>query len=57
VVKQVKADFQTASVTPKLKALLTIAGKVQRGGKNVTGEDVAMPAIWAQPTSRFMTPC
>jgi uncharacterized peroxidase-related enzyme len=41
VVKQVKADFQTASVTPKLKALLTIAGKVQRGGKNVTGEDVA----------------
>jgi uncharacterized peroxidase-related enzyme len=41
VVKQVKADFQTAPVTPKLKALLAIAGKVQRGGKNVTGEDVA----------------
>ena len=41
VVKQVKTDFQTAPVTPKLKALLAIAGKVQRGGKNVTEEDVA----------------
>ncbi|MGC2163141.1 MAG: peroxidase-related enzyme [Silvibacterium sp.] len=41
VVKQVKTDFQTAPVTPKLKALLAIAGKVQRGGKNVTDEDVA----------------
>jgi uncharacterized peroxidase-related enzyme len=40
-VKQVKTDFQTAPVTPKLKALLAIAGKVQRGGKNVTAEDVA----------------
>ena len=40
VVKQVKTDFQTAPVTPKLKALLAIAGKVQRGGKNVTDEDV-----------------
>jgi alkylhydroperoxidase family enzyme len=37
----VKTDFQTAPVTPKLKALLAIAGKVQRGGKNVTAEDVA----------------
>ena len=41
IVKQVKTDFQTAPVTPKLKALLAIAGKVQRGGKNVTDEDVA----------------
>jgi uncharacterized peroxidase-related enzyme len=41
VVKQVKTDFQSAPVTPKLKALLAIAGKVQRGGKNVTSEDVA----------------
>lgn len=41
VVKQVKTDFQGAHVTPKLKALLAIAGKVQRGGKNVTSEDVA----------------
>jgi uncharacterized peroxidase-related enzyme len=41
IVKQVKTDFKSAPVTPKLKALLTIAGKVQRGGKNVTAEDVA----------------
>ena len=41
IVKQVKTDFRSASITPKLKALLVIAGKVQRGGKNVTAEDVA----------------
>jgi uncharacterized peroxidase-related enzyme len=41
VVKQVKTDFQTAHITSKLKALLAIAGKVQRGGKNVTEEDVS----------------
>ena len=41
IVKQVKSDFQSARVTPKLKALLEIAGKVQRGGKNVKSEDIA----------------
>jgi uncharacterized peroxidase-related enzyme len=40
VVKQVKVDFESAPVSPKLKALLAIAGKVQRDGKLVTGEDV-----------------
>jgi uncharacterized peroxidase-related enzyme len=40
VVAQVKTDFQNASVSPKLKALLAIAGKVQRGGKAVTNEDI-----------------
>src|SRR5208282_4384627 len=40
VVKQVKTDFQTAPISPKLKALLAIAGKVQQGGKNVTSGDV-----------------
>jgi uncharacterized peroxidase-related enzyme len=40
VVKQVETDFQDASVSPKLKALLAIAGKVQQGGKNVTSADV-----------------
>ncbi len=40
-VKQVKADFQSAPVSLKLKALLAIAGKVQRGGKNVTSADIA----------------
>ena len=40
VVRHVKTDFENAPITPKLKALLTIAGKVQRDGKLVTGEDV-----------------
>ena len=30
-----------APVSPKLKALLAIAGKVQQGGKQVTADDVA----------------
>jgi uncharacterized peroxidase-related enzyme len=36
VVKQVKTDFMQAEISPKLKALLVIAGQVQKGGKNVT---------------------
>ncbi len=40
VVHQVKQDFEKATVSPKLKALLAIAGKVQRDGKLVTSEDV-----------------
>ncbi|MGC2163142.1 MAG: peroxidase-related enzyme [Silvibacterium sp.] len=41
LVKRVKADFQHADISDKLKALLIIAAKVQKGGKNVTAEDVA----------------
>jgi uncharacterized peroxidase-related enzyme len=41
LVDAVRSDFQTAPVSAKLKALLTIASKVQRGGKHVTPEDVA----------------
>lgn len=41
LVSQVKADFQYAGISEKLKALLIIASKVQRGGKHVTAEDVA----------------
>jgi uncharacterized peroxidase-related enzyme len=41
LVKRVKADFQHADISGKMKALLMIAAKVQRGGKNVTGEDIA----------------
>ncbi|HEX5434828.1 MAG TPA: peroxidase-related enzyme, partial [Candidatus Angelobacter sp.] len=37
----VKSDFYHAAVSDKLKALLVIAAKVQKGGKNVTTEDVA----------------
>ena len=40
LVDAVKRDPQTAPITNKLKALLTIAGKVQQGGKQVTGADI-----------------
>ncbi len=40
LVRRVKADFQYAAISDKLKALLVIAAKVQRGGKNVTTADV-----------------
>jgi uncharacterized peroxidase-related enzyme len=40
LVCSVKSGFLSAAVSPKLKTLLTIAGKVQQGGKHVTTEDV-----------------
>src|SRR6202161_2625797 len=40
LVKQVKTDFTQAAISPKLKALLAIAGKVQQDGKLVTAADV-----------------
>jgi uncharacterized peroxidase-related enzyme len=41
LVARVKANYQETDVSPKLKALLAIAGKVARSGKNVTEQDVA----------------
>jgi uncharacterized peroxidase-related enzyme len=41
LVLDVKHDFEHAAISAKLKALLAIAGKVQRGGKNVQPEDIA----------------
>ncbi len=40
IVAQVKSDFRTASISEKLRALLRIAGKVQRPGKRVTANDL-----------------
>ena len=40
VVDAVKRDFEAAPVSPKLKALLAIAGKVQESGKQVTAADI-----------------
>jgi uncharacterized peroxidase-related enzyme len=51
LVRRVKADFKHADISEKLKALLVIAGKVQRGGKNVTAQDVeAARALGATDT-------
>jgi uncharacterized peroxidase-related enzyme len=41
LVRQIKCDPSTAPISPKLKALLNIAGHVQQGGKQVTAEDIA----------------
>jgi uncharacterized peroxidase-related enzyme len=40
LVAELKADFEATKVPDKLKALLAIAGKVQKGGKHVTTADV-----------------
>jgi uncharacterized peroxidase-related enzyme len=40
VVDAVTRDYQSAPVSPKLKALLTIAARVQVSGKQVTTADV-----------------
>src|ERR1700723_4574409 len=41
LVQSVKTDWINADITPKMKALLNIAGKVQQGGKHVTEDDIA----------------
>ena len=42
LVQQIQSDPSTAPISPRLKALLNIAGQVQQGGKRVTGEDIAL---------------
>jgi uncharacterized peroxidase-related enzyme len=39
-IAQMKRDFESTALSPKMKALLNIAGKVQKGGKQVTTVDV-----------------
>lgn len=40
LVQQVKTDYLQAEISPRLKALLTIAGKVQEDGKRLAPADV-----------------
>jgi uncharacterized peroxidase-related enzyme len=40
LVHSVKTDWMHANISPRLKALLEIAGKVQLGGKHVTEDDI-----------------
>lgn len=37
----IKADYQSIDISDKMKALLSIAGSVQKGGKYVTAEQIA----------------
>jgi uncharacterized peroxidase-related enzyme len=39
-IDQIKQDFKTADLNDKIKALLSIAGSVQKGGKNVTEQQI-----------------
>jgi uncharacterized peroxidase-related enzyme len=39
-IDDIKKDYQSTSISPKLKALLSIAGSVQKGGKHVTSEQI-----------------
>ena len=39
-IDDIKKDYQSASISEKLKSLLSIAGSVQKGGKNVTSEQI-----------------
>jgi uncharacterized peroxidase-related enzyme len=41
LVKNVWDDYQNADISDKMKSLLNIAGKVQKGGKFVTETDIA----------------
>jgi uncharacterized peroxidase-related enzyme len=41
LIDDVKRDFENAAVSPKMKTLLAVAGKVQCGGKHVTTDDIA----------------
>ena len=55
LVQQIKRGFEASSVSDKLKALLAISGKVQKGGKQVTEDDIARARGMAHPIRRFTT--
>jgi uncharacterized peroxidase-related enzyme len=42
IVDIILSDYHKAQISDKLKALLNIAGKVQKSGKEVTSEDIAV---------------
>ena len=42
VMDDIKKNFVETPISPKLRALLDIAGKVQKGGKHVLPEDIAI---------------
>lgn len=41
LIARIKQNYKATPISAKMKALLAIAGKVQKGGKHVTSEDVA----------------
>jgi uncharacterized peroxidase-related enzyme len=60
LVDSVKTNFEVAAISEKLKALLAIAGKVERGGKQVTNEDIARARLQGatdKEISRYCPDC
>ena len=41
LITQIKQNYEATPISAKMKTLLAIAGKVQKGGKHVTTEDIA----------------
>ena len=41
LIARIKQVYEATAISSKMKALLRIAGKVQKGGKHVTADDVA----------------
>ncbi|MGN6355474.1 MAG: carboxymuconolactone decarboxylase family protein [Parafilimonas sp.] len=39
-IDDIKKDYESTSISPKLKALLSIAGSVQKGGRHVTPDQI-----------------
>jgi len=39
-IENIKKDFNSADLSPKMKSLLNVAGSVQKGGKHVTPEQI-----------------
>lgn len=57
IVDKVIDDVNTASLSPKLKALLVIAGKVQQSGRAVMPEDIAGPENTVRLIATSMIRC
>ena len=57
LIADVKQNFEVAPISAKLKALLAIAGKVQKGGKNVTPRTSSGRGKKAQRTWKSTTRC
>jgi uncharacterized peroxidase-related enzyme len=41
LIASIKQNYEATEISSKMKVLLAIAGKVQKGGKHVTGDDIA----------------
>jgi uncharacterized peroxidase-related enzyme len=57
LVERINVDPESAEVSEKLKALLAIAGKVQKSGKQVTSEDVSPARRHRQGNPRHRVDC